>query len=106
MCSNFRFALFFDRIILRKLQADTVDAVPLIRRRIIPFSFEHMTKVATTVAANDFRSLHTEHIVCMSCNCARNRVEVCGPAAAGFEFVVGFVKGYVTAGASVDTRVG
>ena len=90
-------------VILRKLQADAVDAVPLICWCTIALSFEDMTKVAATVAANNLRPLHAESTVCMSRDCARDRVIICWPATARLEFVIGFVEWSVATSARVDT---
>ncbi len=64
-----------------------------------------MTKVSTTVTADDFCS-YAEGTVCMSCDCTGDGIVVCRPAAARLEFVVRLVERRTAAGAGVNTRVG
>lgn len=103
---NFSLAPIIYWVILRKLQADAVDAVPLICWCIIALSFEDMTKVAATVAADNLCPLHTESTVCMSRNCARDGVIICWPATAGLEFVIGLVEWRIATSACVNSRIG
>jgi hypothetical protein len=63
----------------------------LIRWRLVAFSFKDMTQMPTTVAADNLRSRHAEVAVGVSGHRARDGVKVRRPAAAGLEFVVGFV---------------
>jgi hypothetical protein len=103
---NFSLAPIIYWVIFRKLQADAVDAVPLIRWCIIALSFEDMTQVAATVAADNLRPLHAESTVCMSRDCARDGVIICWPATARLELVIGFVEWRIATSACVDTRIG
>lgn len=93
-------------IIVVKPQRYTIDAMPLIRRRVIPLPLENMPQVSAAVGAYDLRPRHAERAVCMSRHGAGDIVEVCGPSTAGFELVVGFVEGRVAGGAGVDAGFG
>jgi hypothetical protein len=94
------------RIILCEIQAHAINTMSLIRRCIVPLALEYMPKMAPTVTANDLRPLHPERAVRMPCHGARDAVEVCGPSAAGREFVGGFVEGRVAGRAGVDALSG
>lgn len=80
--------------------------MPLVRGRRIPLSFEYMSQMASAVRAHNLRPLHAKCAICVSCDCARNVVKVRRPAAARLEFVVGFVKRRVAAGAGIDAVCG
>ena len=88
-------------LILRKPQANTIHTVPLIRGRGVPLSFEDMTQMPATVAADDLRPFHAKSIIHMSGHRSRNRIKVCWPAAARLELMVGFVERRVAPGAVV-----
>lgn len=72
--------------------------MPLVRRRRVSLALEHMSQVASAVAANNLRPLHAESAVCVPCDGARDCVEESRPAAAGLELVLGRVDGRVAAG--------
>lgn len=76
---------------LRKPQTNTINAMPLIRRRLIPLPLEHMPQMPPAVITHNLRPLHPKRIICKPLHSTRNRVKVRGPAAAGLELVVGFV---------------
>lgn len=61
-----------------------------------------MPEMATAVRADDLRPGHSERAVCVSCHRAWDAIEVCGPSAAGLEFVGCRVEGRIASGAGVD----
>jgi hypothetical protein len=61
-----------------------------------------MPEMATAVRADDLRPGHSESAVCVPCHRAWDAIEVCGPSAAGLEFVGGLVEGRIASGAAVD----
>lgn len=93
-------------VLVMKLQTNAIDTMSLIRRRRITLSLEDMAEVAAAVRTNDLSPLHAKAAVCMAGHGARDTVEVSGPAAARFEFVVRLVQRRIAAGASVDTGRG
>ena len=93
-------------LLIMKLQTHTVNTMPLIRRRLIPLPLKHMPQMPPTIRADDFCSRHAETRIRMPRHSSRDGIEVSGPAAPGFEFVVGFVERRGTGGAGVDAGVG
>lgn len=63
-----------------------------------------MSQVTATVGADNLRALHSESRVRMPRYSAGDAVEVRGPAATGFEFVICLVEGSVAGGTGVDAR--
>ncbi len=104
----FRFAVsaLHHRIILVKLQADTVHAMPLVCGCRISLALEYVSEVSTTVGADDLRARHAEGAIRVSCHSTWNIVEICRPATSTLELVVGFVERRIAASASVDTSIG
>ena len=80
--------------------------MPLIRRRRISFPLKHMAQMATALRARNLRAIHAEGAVGVSLHGTRNAVEVGGPAAAGFEFVVGGVEGCLAGCAGLGVGYG
>lgn len=99
-----RLGLSTSSFILCKPQTNTIHTVTLIGRGRIPFTLEDMTKMASTVAAGNFRALHTKGAVHMSLYSTGNRVKIGRPATAGLELVIGLVQRCVAAGAVINTR--
>lgn len=58
--------------------------------------------MSATIAADNLGALHAEGPVDVSGNRPRDRVKVCGPAAAGIELVRGLIERGIAAGAGVD----
>jgi hypothetical protein len=56
----------------------------------------------STITANNLRPLHAKRLVRVSRHRSLDRIEICRPSAAGFEFVTSFVEGCVAADAGVD----
>jgi hypothetical protein len=106
LCSSFGFAPFIDRIIRGELQANAVDTMSLVCRCWIPLPLEDMTKVTTTISADDLRPLHPECAVGVSGDRAWDGIVVRWPAASRLEFVVRFVEWRVATGAGVRARLG
>ena len=94
--------LLHHRIVLAKLQAHTIYAVSLIRRRWVALSLEYMPKMSTAVRAYDFCAGHAKAAVCVTRHSAGNVVKVGRPAAARLKLVVGFVERRIAASAIVD----
>ena len=92
-------------VILIKLQTDAIHTVPLVRRRIIALSLEHMPQVPATVTAHDLRPCHAERRVRVPRHRARDRVEVRRPPTAGLELVICFVEGSRAGGARVHAGI-
>ena len=80
--------------------------MPLIRWCRISLSLEHVSQMTATSRAHDLRPAHTECAIGVSCHGSRDIIEVCGPSAAGFELVIGFVERSFAAGAGVDAFAG
>lgn len=80
--------------------------MPLIRRRSIAFSLEHMAQMPTAITAHDLGATHAKRAIGVASDRSRDSVEECGPAAAGLKFVVGFVEWSVAGGAGVDAGGG
>jgi hypothetical protein len=77
--------------------------MPLICRCLVSLALKHMSKMSTTVGADDLRPGHSERAVCVSRHSAWDVVEVCRPSAARLEFVVCLVEWRIASGARVDT---
>lgn len=92
------------RAILAKVDADAVDAVPLVCGRSVTLALENMAEMTSTVAAHNFGSCHTERPVLMSRYSARNSVEERRPATSTLELVRSLIQGRLAANACVDTR--
>lgn len=80
--------------------------MPLIRRRRIPLPLKHMPQMAPAIVAYDLRPFHPERAIRVPLHSARQGVEIRRPAAAGLEFVRGFVERRVTAGTGVHALLG
>lgn len=76
----------------------------LVGRRRVSLSLENVSQMTATITADDLRPAHAERSVCVSGDGAGHSVEEGGPAAAGLEFVVGFVQSRAATGAVVDPR--
>ena len=70
------------RVVLVELEADAIDAMPLIRRRVVPFTLEYMTQVATALTTHDLSPLHAKTTIGMTSHSARDAVKICRPSAA------------------------
>lgn len=77
--------------------------MPLIGRRRVSLSLEHMSQMPTTVCAHYLYPLHAERPVCMPCDRAWDGVEESRPAASGLELLVCAVEGCAASGAGVCT---
>lgn len=104
LCSQFRLSIC-DRVIFVEIQADAVHAVPLVGRCAVSLALEDVSKMATTVAANNLRPRHAKRTIRVPRHRARDVVKIRWPSAAGLELVVGFVKWRVAAGTGVDAFV-
>ena len=96
----------FHRILLLKSQTDTIDTVPLIRRRGIPLSLKNMSQMPSALTTHDLRPRHPKSTIRMSRHSAGDSVKVGRPSAARLEFVGGFVKRSIAAGAGIDAGGG
>ena len=94
------------RIILIKLQTDTIDTMSLVCRGWIAFSLENMTQMTPAIATYDFCPLHSRASICMASHSAGEAVKVRGPTASRFEFVRSLVQRCVAASACVDSAAG
>ena len=89
------------RISLFKLQTNTINTMPLIRRRRVSLSLEHMTQMASTITTHNLNPLHPKRAVRMSRYRTRNSVKERRPSAAGLELLVGGVEWCAAGGAVV-----
>jgi hypothetical protein len=71
-----------------------------------PLAFEDMSKMTTTVVADNLRPHHAKTGIGLLSHGARYGIPERGPSAAGVELVVCFVKRRVAAGAFVDAGIG
>lgn len=95
------------RLILgRKLEANAVDAVPLVGGGRVAFALEYVPEVAAAVGADDLDAGHAQRSVLVPGHGAGDAVEVGGPPAARRELVARLVQWGVAAGAGVDSRLG
>jgi len=90
------------RIILIKLQTNTIDTMPLIRRRRISLPLKHMSQMPSTITAHNLDPLHAKRLIRVAGDSSRHGIEKSRPTAAGLELVVGFVERGLAAGAGVD----
>lgn len=74
-----------------------------IRRGRESFARKNMTEMTTAVATHNLCSLHSKSAIRMPGHSSGDRIEIRGPTTTGLEFMVGCVKGRVTAGAGIDT---
>lgn len=81
-------------------------AMTLVSRSRIALSLEDVTKMTTTVGADNLGTLHAKGTVGVSGYSTRDGVEEGRPAAARLELVVGLVKRSFAASAGVDTLGG
>lgn len=77
--------------------------MPFIGRRIESFSLEDVTQVSSAVRADDLCARHAKGAILVAGHGAWDGVEVCRPAAARLELVVGLVERCAAPCASVDT---
>jgi len=98
--------LALNRIILIKLDTNTINTMPLIRRRRIPLPLNHMPQMPTAITTHNLRPLHPKRAVRVPGHGARHGVEEGRPAAAGLELVARVVEGCLAACAGVDARCG
>lgn len=105
--SSFRLGLLgisiYHWVVLIEFQADTIHTMPLICRGVVSLALEHVSKMSTTVAANNFCPGHSERAVGASRHGAWDVVEVCRPSTARLEFVVCLVERRIAGGAGIDT---
>lgn len=101
-----RLAVLARLVLLRKVQADAVDAVPLVRRRVVPLALEDVAEVPAAVGAHNLGAGHAQRAVLVAHHGAGDGIVVGRPAAARLELVVRLVEGRVAAGAVVGARVG
>lgn len=92
--------------LLMKLQTDTINTMPLVRRRRVPFALENMSQMSAAVTAHNLRPLHAERTVRVPRHRAGDAVKVRGPAASRLELVVCLVQGRVAPGAGVHSGRG
>ena len=104
ICSSLGFGLGIS--IFGEPQADTVHTMPLIRRCGEPLAFENVSKMTTTVIADNFSPLHAKGVVHVSLDGTGNRIKVSRPSTAWLELVIGCVKWRITASAVVHTLCG
>jgi hypothetical protein len=93
-------------VVRRKVQANAIDTVALIRGRGKALALEDVAQVAATVGADNLDAAHAEGPVLVSCNGSGEAVKVGRPAAARLEFVVGLVQRSVAPGTRVDALFG
>lgn len=93
-------------LLLPKSQTNTINTMPLIRRRRIPFPLEHMAQMAPAITAHNLGALHAERAIRMPRHGPRDAVEIRRPAATRFELVRGEVEGRGAGGAAVGARGG
>jgi len=98
--------LLLDRVFLVEVHADTVDAMPLVRRCGISLSFENVAEMASTVRTHNLDPLHAECAVRVPCDSSGKSVEECRPAAARLELVVCLVKRCIASGTCVHSLGG
>jgi len=93
-------------LLIVKFQTNTVDTVPLVRRRRIALSLEDVSQMASTVRTHNLGPLHAEGAVGMSRHSAREAVEVSGPSAARFKLVICLVEWRIAPSARVNALRG
>lgn len=81
-----------DWITLLELQRYTVDTMPLISGSWETLALEYMSQMPSTIAADDFCSLHAKRAVCVPRHCTRDCVEESWPSATRFELLIGGIK--------------
>ena len=89
-------------VVWREVQADTVDAVPLIGGGREAFALEYMAQVTTAVGTDDLGAYHEVTLILVASHRAGDAVKICRPAAARLELVGGLVQGRVASCACVD----
>ncbi len=92
--------------LLPKPQTNTINTMPLIRRRRIPLALKNMPQMASTVTAHNLRPLHPKRPVHVPRHRPRDAVEIRRPPAAGLELVRRLVERCGAARARVDARGG
>jgi hypothetical protein len=80
--------------------------VTLISGSRVSLALEDVTKMATTVGADNLGALHTEGAVGVSGHSTRHSIEESRPAAARLELVVGLVERSLAASTGVNTLRG
>lgn len=93
-------------LLILKVQTNTINTMPLIRRRRVPLPLKHMPQVPAAVRARNLRPCHAEGAVGVADDSAGDGIEVGGPAAAGFELMGGAVEGRGAGGAGVGAGRG
>ena len=93
-----------DWIVGAELDADAVDAVPLVRRGCVAFTLEDVAQMATAVGTDDLGADHAQGTVGVSRHRAGDGIEEGRPATARLELVAGFVERCSATGATVDAR--
>lgn len=77
--------------------------MPLVCRGVVSLTLEHVSKMSTTVAANDLCPGHSERVVSVSRHGAWDVVKVCRPSTTRLEFVVCLVEWRIAGGAGIDS---
>ena len=67
--------LTHNRIILSKVDTHAIDTMPLISRRSISLSLEHMTQMTSTIRAYNLSPLHSKRLISMSRHSSWNSIE-------------------------------
>ena len=95
-----------DWIVGAELDADAVDAVPLVRRGCVAFTLEDVAQMATAVGTDDLGADHAQGTVGVSRHRAGDGIEEGRPATARLELVAGFVERCSATGATVEPEEG
>jgi hypothetical protein len=97
--------LLLNWVVLAEIEADTVDTVPLVRRRLIPLALEDVSQMPATITAHDLGPRHPKRTIGVSRDSTRDAVEVRWPSAARLELVGSFVEWGVAGYAGIDALV-
>lgn len=102
---NLAIRLIYYLVLRRKLHANTIDTMSLVRRRRVSLALEHMSQMTPTVRADNLCSLHSECAIGVASDSTWDVIEVCRPSAARLELVGSFVERSITSSAGVHSSI-
>ena len=98
--------LLLDRILRAEIQTNTVDAMPLIRRRRISLSLEHMSQVTSTVRTNYLNPFHAKSAIRMPRHGTRHSIVKGRPSTSGPKLLTRGIQRSLAAGTSIHALGG
>jgi len=90
-------------LIITEVDADTVDTVPLIRRRRVTLALEHVSQMTATIATHYLRPRHAECTVRVPSYSSGHSIEESWPSTSTLELVLRGIEGCIAADAVISS---